>query len=324
MPRVDTWSIVAAGQPWTSQDWLSNVILALGENAGAWGETALSFGFGAITVAGLLDPVARERAAGAGHRLDQPGRVAEHWPGAGGPGDGRPGPGPGPAAGHRRPLGLVALPDRPATALAGRPAGHRARCGPTSTPAGSSSSCLAARSSWARRWTGCWGDGWTDPHRSPGCSSGTWRWRSLLSCRRAGPQPERRGPLRLSVLHVRHHRAEPLHHGVVPRQPRQPVRVAPARLRGGGGASRARPRSATAADRGCVDPHRPGGHGLACHPLPAHRRAHRRGGGRRRPRTPDLGIAARPACLARPPAPGPAAHRRDWGGRTRSSLPSWW
>ena len=50
VPRVDTWSIVAAGQPWTSQDWLANVILALGENAGPWGETALSFLFGGFTL----------------------------------------------------------------------------------------------------------------------------------------------------------------------------------------------------------------------------------------------------------------------------------
>jgi hypothetical protein len=51
IPRVDTWSIVAYGSPWTSQDWLANVILAIGEGAGPWGETALSFLFGAFTVA---------------------------------------------------------------------------------------------------------------------------------------------------------------------------------------------------------------------------------------------------------------------------------
>jgi len=48
--RVDSWSIVASGRPWTSQDWLANVILALGERGGAWGETGLSFLFGALTV----------------------------------------------------------------------------------------------------------------------------------------------------------------------------------------------------------------------------------------------------------------------------------
>ncbi|HSM39020.1 MAG TPA: hypothetical protein VK838_06765 [Candidatus Limnocylindrales bacterium] len=50
IPRVDTWSIAGAGREWTSQDWLANVILAIGENAGPWGETALSFLFGAFTV----------------------------------------------------------------------------------------------------------------------------------------------------------------------------------------------------------------------------------------------------------------------------------
>ena len=50
VPRVDTWSIVGEGRPWTSQDWLANVILAVGERAGPWGETALSFLFGGLTV----------------------------------------------------------------------------------------------------------------------------------------------------------------------------------------------------------------------------------------------------------------------------------
>ena len=50
VPRVDTWSIVAAGQPWTSQDWLANVVLAMGESAGPWGQTAVSFLFGGLTV----------------------------------------------------------------------------------------------------------------------------------------------------------------------------------------------------------------------------------------------------------------------------------
>jgi hypothetical protein len=48
--RSDTWSIVGAGQPWTSQDWLANVILAAGNELGPWGQTALSFLFGALTV----------------------------------------------------------------------------------------------------------------------------------------------------------------------------------------------------------------------------------------------------------------------------------
>jgi hypothetical protein len=50
VPRTDTWSLVAAGKPWTSQDWLANVILAAGHQLGPWGDTALSFLFGGFTV----------------------------------------------------------------------------------------------------------------------------------------------------------------------------------------------------------------------------------------------------------------------------------
>jgi hypothetical protein len=51
VPNVDTWSIVAPGARWISQDWLSNVILAIGHDIGPWGQTGLSFLFGLITVA---------------------------------------------------------------------------------------------------------------------------------------------------------------------------------------------------------------------------------------------------------------------------------
>ncbi|HEY7463039.1 MAG TPA: hypothetical protein VH987_01200 [Candidatus Limnocylindria bacterium] len=50
VPRSDSWSIVAPGQPWTSQDWLANVILAIGHQLGPWGDTLLSFLFGAFTL----------------------------------------------------------------------------------------------------------------------------------------------------------------------------------------------------------------------------------------------------------------------------------
>jgi hypothetical protein len=50
IPNVDTWSIVGAGRPWTSQDWLANVILALGNGLGEWGRTALSLLFGVLTL----------------------------------------------------------------------------------------------------------------------------------------------------------------------------------------------------------------------------------------------------------------------------------
>ena len=50
IPNVDTWSIVGLGRPWTSQDWLANVLLAAGHSFGPWGDTGLSFLFGALTV----------------------------------------------------------------------------------------------------------------------------------------------------------------------------------------------------------------------------------------------------------------------------------
>ncbi len=50
VPSIDTWSIVGAGRPWTSQDWGANVLLAAGNSLGPWGQTALSFLFGAFTV----------------------------------------------------------------------------------------------------------------------------------------------------------------------------------------------------------------------------------------------------------------------------------
>ena len=49
VPHVDIWSIVGAGRPWTSQDWLANVLLAAGNSLGPWGQTALSLLFGALT-----------------------------------------------------------------------------------------------------------------------------------------------------------------------------------------------------------------------------------------------------------------------------------
>ena len=49
VPRIDTWSIVGAGRPWTSQDWLANVLLAAGYEAGPWGWTAISLAFAGIT-----------------------------------------------------------------------------------------------------------------------------------------------------------------------------------------------------------------------------------------------------------------------------------
>jgi hypothetical protein len=42
VPRTDTWSIVGQGMRWISQDWLSNVLLALGYRLGELGPTVLS------------------------------------------------------------------------------------------------------------------------------------------------------------------------------------------------------------------------------------------------------------------------------------------
>lgn len=50
IPRVDTWSVTAAGQPWTSQDWLSNVLMALGYRLGPWGMTLLSLAYALLAV----------------------------------------------------------------------------------------------------------------------------------------------------------------------------------------------------------------------------------------------------------------------------------
>jgi len=35
IPAVDTWTFTVAGTPWVDQQWLSQVLLALGYNAGA-------------------------------------------------------------------------------------------------------------------------------------------------------------------------------------------------------------------------------------------------------------------------------------------------
>jgi len=50
IPTVDAWSLVGDGRAWTSQDWLANILLAAGNSLGAWGQTLLSFLFGAFTV----------------------------------------------------------------------------------------------------------------------------------------------------------------------------------------------------------------------------------------------------------------------------------
>jgi len=51
VPGADTWSLTALGQPWTSQDWLSNILLAAGSRLGDWGWTLVSLGSALVVVA---------------------------------------------------------------------------------------------------------------------------------------------------------------------------------------------------------------------------------------------------------------------------------
>ena len=53
IPSVDSWTIVSAGREWISQDWLSNVLLAIGYDVGEWGPTLLSIAFSMLVVASL-------------------------------------------------------------------------------------------------------------------------------------------------------------------------------------------------------------------------------------------------------------------------------
>lgn len=54
VPTTDTWSIVGEGMRWVSQDWLSNVGLALGNRLGEWGPTVLSVVFSLLVFAALV------------------------------------------------------------------------------------------------------------------------------------------------------------------------------------------------------------------------------------------------------------------------------
>ena len=53
VPKTDTWSIVGEGMRWISQDWGSNVLLALGWRVGELGPSVLSIGWALLVVAGL-------------------------------------------------------------------------------------------------------------------------------------------------------------------------------------------------------------------------------------------------------------------------------
>jgi hypothetical protein len=54
VPMTDTWSIVGNGMRWISQDWGSNVLLALGWRAGEFGSSLLSIGWALLVVVALM------------------------------------------------------------------------------------------------------------------------------------------------------------------------------------------------------------------------------------------------------------------------------
>ena len=54
IPTADTWSIVGSGMAWTSQDWLSNVLMAVIHGAGVYGPTLLSVVFALFIVLSLV------------------------------------------------------------------------------------------------------------------------------------------------------------------------------------------------------------------------------------------------------------------------------
>jgi hypothetical protein len=53
VPRADSWSIVGEGMRWISQDWLSNVVLALAWNLGELGPSVASFIWALLVVLAL-------------------------------------------------------------------------------------------------------------------------------------------------------------------------------------------------------------------------------------------------------------------------------
>jgi hypothetical protein len=65
VPRMDTWTFTVAGTPWLDQQWLAQVVLALGHRVGGWELLAvLRAGLVAASV-GMLVAVAMERGASA-------------------------------------------------------------------------------------------------------------------------------------------------------------------------------------------------------------------------------------------------------------------
>ena len=63
LPTVDTWTFTVAGTPWTDQQWLAQIWLAVGHALGGWELLAVLRAVLVATMTGLLIATARERAA---------------------------------------------------------------------------------------------------------------------------------------------------------------------------------------------------------------------------------------------------------------------
>ena len=164
IPAVDTYTFTVAGTPWTDQQWLAQVLLALGFRAGGW-ELLVVLRAALVSLSiGLLVATAMARGARAADGVDPraPGLRARGAR-AGAPS----------AAVRDRDLRRAAAPGGPAgTATRGRSGWRRSWSSPGPTSTGPSSS---PRSSWATR-------GWTT-------SSGAGRRASPSSCSWSAPPP---------------------------------------------------------------------------------------------------------------------------------------
>ena len=120
--RPTPWSIVGEGLRWTSQDWGSNVLHALGWRVGELGPSVLSIGFALLVVARAGAAVVGLQAPPPQRRLARPDRVAGRGAHRGRPDARRARPGRRPHV-RRGGAGLpVGVRGRSALALAGRPA----------------------------------------------------------------------------------------------------------------------------------------------------------------------------------------------------------
>ena len=67
LPGVDTWTFTVAGTPWTDQQWLAQVALALGYRAGGW--ELLAVARAALVAVAIGCAIASSMARGAGPRM---------------------------------------------------------------------------------------------------------------------------------------------------------------------------------------------------------------------------------------------------------------